>query len=130
MKRTIVIAVFCVIMACNNSPETNNKHKVSKTNTVKRETSLVKKRIIDKTDVNDNLVGIWTKSPNENATFKIDKTTFYYPEHDASYKYKLKKDSVKVFYDDFEGSYAVKFKGKDTLILNGEDGESVFYRMK
>jgi len=78
-----------------------------------------------------NLEGMWIAKDEENVSFVVDKKTFFYPEHAASYKYELVGDSVKIHYDGFNSTFGVKFKGNDTLFLNNHDfGESVFYRMK
>ncbi len=38
-------------------------------------------------------------------------------------------DSLKIKYDDYEGSFLIKMKGKDTLILSGDE-EQVYHRIK
>jgi hypothetical protein len=66
----------------------------------------------------------------KNATFEITKGTFYYPEHSSSYQYKVVGDSIKVKYDDYEGTFAFKFNGNNKLTLTGDDGKNVYSRIK
>jgi hypothetical protein len=86
----------------------------------------------DKTIGNDvkGLKGIWAPKGDENATFYIKKSVIYYPDHFKSYKYQIIGDSIKIYYENFNQSFNYKFKGTDTLILSGEEGETDYYRFK
>lgn len=78
------------------------------------------------------LPGVWIVKGSEtgNANFLLTDSTIYYPETDGKYAYKLIKDTLEVKYDDYTQHLAFKFKGNDTLILTGEDGPNMFYRVK
>ena len=78
----------------------------------------------------EKLIGIWADTAGGNAAFEIDKKTFYYPDNGDNYNYKIIGDSIQVHYDGFFQSYALQFKGNDTLILKGADSVSTFYRIK
>jgi hypothetical protein len=76
---------------------------------------------------NKSILGIWTDGSTENATFEINKKTIFYV--DLLKEYKLKKDSVFIFYDDYT------FKGKikistDTLYITNEGIERKYWRFK
>lgn len=51
----------------------------------------------------------------------------FYPEFSRSYNYQIIGDSMKISYDDYEELFAFKMRGKDTLVLTGDD-EQVYYR--
>jgi hypothetical protein len=130
MKKILIASILCILASCNNTPGNKQQQHPKKTESSKNKRVEIKSTAITKAGIRDSLIGIWTHGPNENASFKIDRETFYYTEDFASYKYTLIKDSVHVFYDDGAETFFVKFKGKDTLVLNGEYGETTFFRMK
>ncbi len=78
----------------------------------------------------ESLIGLWAVVGDENVTFDIRPDSLYYPEQFKSYKYQIKGDSVRIYYDDFNESFAVKFNGADKLTLTGEDGPQVYRRVK
>jgi hypothetical protein len=79
--------------------------------------------------IDENILGVWKLADGENASFEIKKGKIYYPDYGKSYKYKVASDTLKVKYDDYEGVFAIKLKGKDTLTLIGDE-EQTYYRMK
>lgn len=81
--------------------------------------------------INNSVIGIWwdVKGDNPSASFEIQKDKMYYPELFKSYKYKVVNDSLKIKYDDYEGSFLVRMKGNATLILVGDE-EQKYYRGK
>jgi hypothetical protein len=144
MKKFFLIPVLSIMLSCNNnsSDRTASQQEERKSDSIKSTTTLsvAKKDSIisqekpidkvDKNDISQKLIGTWTLKEGENATFEISKSTFYYPEHSTSYKYKIVGDSIKIKYDDFEGSFAFKFKTNDILVLTGDDGENTYHRIK
>ncbi len=68
----------------------------------------------------DKIIGIWTGGESPNATFEINKDSIYYVDHFKSYKYTLKNDSIKIFYDDYDYSAKIYFL-KDTLVMNSPE---------
>ena len=81
------------------------------------------------TAIIEKILGIWGIVGDENASFDIQKNKFFYPESSKSYKYKIVNDSLKIKYDDYEGAFLIKMKGKDTLVLIGDE-EQTYYRFK
>jgi hypothetical protein len=76
-----------------------------------------------------DVLGVWAGPADENASFVIKEGSIYYPDHFKEYKYKLEHDSIKIEYGDYEGAFAIKMNGTDTLILSGDERQ-VFYRFK
>jgi hypothetical protein len=77
----------------------------------------------------DEIMGTWAAAGEENATFVLEKNTIIYPDHNASYKYLLEKDSLKIKFDGYDGNYLIRKRGKDTLIMVGKE-EQVFFRFR
>jgi hypothetical protein len=73
--------------------------------------------------------GIWAAVGEENATFVIKDSTIFYPDHNDTYKYSLKADSIFIRFDGFVGRYLIRMHGNDTLITRGDD-KQVYYRFK
>ncbi len=71
----------------------------------------------------------YTYDTNENATFEITRDSIYYVDHNATYKYDLIGDSIKIKFDDFISTGKVNFVG-DTLIITYENGESKYWHFK
>lgn len=64
---------------------------------------------------------------NENATFRIDHDSIYYPEHFKSYKYLVKKDSILILFDGW--TYRVRYTVRnDSLILKDKDKVGILIR--
>jgi hypothetical protein len=140
MNKVYLLSLFALLIAfsCNHSNKLSNQNAASK-QTRDSVSVVVKKMGSDETlkDANSanndslkHLLGVWTLVGSDNPTFEIKKSTFYYPEHFKAYQYQIIKDSVKIYYDDFNESFAWGFKGKDTLTLKGEEGLYVYYRTK
>jgi hypothetical protein len=75
------------------------------------------------------ILGTWAMVGMENASFVIETNNIVYPESSASYRYSLVNDTLKIQYDDYVGSFAIKLKNKDTMLLSGTE-EQVYYRFK
>lgn len=93
------------------------------------------KKDIHQSDISNpvyrQLKGTWAAIGEDNATFIIDNNTFFYPDHDAFYKYACKGSFITIHYDGFNAVFGVKFKGRDTLMLSSAKyGKSSFYRFK
>jgi hypothetical protein len=86
MRKLVFITILSITFSYNNSSsnERTVAEQVVKADSVKRIDTVVK----DDNDLSKKLIGAWALSGSENATFEITKTTFYYPEHLSSYKYK------------------------------------------
>jgi len=83
-----------------------------------------------KVDNSTLLLGVWGASGEGNASFYIRKDSIYYEDDNRYYKYAIKVDSIKIFYDEAAESFCYKFSGDDTLTLTGQDGPFKFYRRK
>ena len=81
------------------------------------------------TALKSKIEGIWAYIGEENATFVIEDSTIFYPDHGATYKYFLAGDSLKIKFDDYDGNYLVKMRGPDTLVTTGDE-EHVYFRFK
>jgi hypothetical protein len=143
MRKLIFIPVLSIVISCGGSSSNDRTatRQSVKTDSVKSLITLAKanhntvsrqKKSVVKNgiDVLKKLIGVWALSGDKNTTFEITKSAFYYPEHSSSYKYQVVQDSIKVKYDDYEGTFAFKFNGNDILTLTGDDGENVYRRMK
>ncbi|MBS1664785.1 MAG: hypothetical protein JST68_27310 [Bacteroidetes bacterium] len=75
------------------------------------------------------MLGTWAAIGEPNATFVITKDSIFYPDHNKTYKYVLSHDSMHIQFDDYDGDYLVKMRGKDTLVLM-EGEPNVYYRFK
>ena len=136
MRIQIVLSLAIVLSACNNadksklaSESTAVVHHKDSTKKIKNDTT-IKVNVDSQIDSSSKILGIWLLKGESNPTFEIRKSTIYYPEHFKSYKYKVAGDSLKIFYDDFNETFAFKLKGNDTLTLTGEDGVTEYYKVK
>jgi hypothetical protein len=86
-------------------------------------------KAVGKDNTGNRILGIWAAVGDENASFIIEKNKITYPDQNASFKYFLLKDSIKIKFDGFDGNYLVKTRGADTLVLAGDE-EQVFCRFK
>lgn len=77
----------------------------------------------------EHLPGNWALLGDDNTSFVIEKKKITYPSTFKSYPYAVKGDSVKIRYDDYEGSFRVTMRGRDTLVLTGDEAQ-VYYRVK
>lgn len=130
MRFATLIPVLFFLAACNGNPE--KEYSPGDSTTVKPTPASADKPTQPSREAKEStqLLGIWGKSEDENASFQILKDSIYYPEHDAYYHYKITGDSIRIKYDDYEGSFNFRFKGNDTLILNGMYGEQTYIRRK
>lgn len=130
MKRTRFIPLVCAIISCNPNPGNNStKQKTQEKNVfakisskIKRDSAIIKSP--------SQLIGIWADTVGGNAIIQIDKATFFYPDNQEHYSYKIIGDSIRVHYDGYFQSFAWMFKGNDVLVLTGADGVTPFYRAK
>lgn len=74
------------------------------------------------------LLGVWGPSKSENASFRIEKDSIYYPEHFKSYKYTISKDSIFIEYDGWTYKGIFYFKN-DSLVLKSQDKIHKFVRI-
>jgi len=141
MKKLFFILVLFSLFSCNNNSskrisnlkEESDSVRAKTISVAKKDSAIGKEKLKEKVDDNDlskKLIGTWTLKEGENPTFEISKNTFYYPEHSASYKYKILGDSIRIKYDGFEEGFSFKFKTNDILILTGDDGENIYHRVK
>jgi hypothetical protein len=84
------------------------------------------------------ILGKWTLMAYKGHTFVVSADSIYYPAR-KDYKdrrlirsaYKLFGDSIKTTLGNLESNvFALSFKGNDSLILNGIDGEYIYTRIK
>ena len=76
-----------------------------------------------------DLLGVWAGTGDQNASFEIQESTISYPDGSKEYKYTLEHDSIKIKYGNYEGAFAVKMNGTDTLIFDGHERQ-VLHRFK
>ena len=137
MKKILVISVCAFILSCNDSSTGKSEASKDSLNTIKSvlDTSInnvMKDSLPNQKPGNElanKILGTWALTGMENASFVIEKKKISYTETFTSYKYSLEGDSIKIKYDDYTGSYLVKLKGADTLILTGDE-EQVYYRIR
>jgi len=140
--KNIVLAlglVTSLIVSCNDQSNSVSTQPTSDTSSTQKQVAVadtngkVIKDTMQKQQANGELAGklfgTWAQVGMENAAFVIEKKKITYPETFKSYKYSLLSDSIKIKYDDYTGSYAVKMRGADTLVLTGDE-ETVYYRVK
>ncbi|MBL0325358.1 MAG: hypothetical protein IPP61_09280 [Cytophagaceae bacterium] len=92
-----------------------------------------KKTSIKIDSVSDEIIGLWWDANEKNApiaSFEINKNTILYPDHEehAEYKYKIKKDSFFIFYEDYISSSKILKIRKDSLELNTNGQISLFVK--
>lgn len=78
---------------------------------------------------NNSILGIWTDGSTENATFEINKKTIFYVDILKEYKYKLKKDSLFIFFDNYTSKGKLRVS-KDTLYISNEGIERKYWKFK
>lgn len=73
------------------------------------------------------LIGAWGTSFNENATFRIQQDSIYYPDLFKSFKYITDKDSLFLLYDGkaIKGTYSIS---NDSLFLNHNGKVAILVR--
>lgn len=132
MTKLLFIPALSLACSCNQDVNAHkaHQHKYNKSasflaNASSAHSSLNTKRINQK-----KLIGVWALTRGADAVFEISKNSIYYPAHEASYPYTIAGDSVKIKYDDFDASFAVKFVSDDVLTLTGDDGKNIYYRIK
>jgi hypothetical protein len=76
------------------------------------------------------IMGTWTDGKTANPSFEIRPDSIYYPADSGIYKYSLKKDSIRIYYDD--NTFRAKIHlNKDTLTMNSPDvGIMKYWRFK
>ncbi|MBS1600422.1 MAG: hypothetical protein JST75_19490 [Bacteroidetes bacterium] len=111
MKRIIILFGFSILMITESFAQTSSEKGNNKT--------------ISK----DQILGTWAAEGQQNATFVIQKNKIFYPDQNASYKYDLSNDHIKIKYDGFDGEYIVIKQSADTLVFLGNE-KQVYYRFK
>ena len=130
MKKLLVLPFLFVVLSCNNSPKKIENQAESAVAIGAKPDAIAVKELSAKEELSGSWANVDTAISNGNVIFRIDKTTFFYPEHSLSYKYKIiSADSLTIAYDDFEGRFSYSFKGPDTLMLSGEDGPGYYKRI-
>lgn len=141
MKRIIVIAlIFFILQSCgeqaSNTQTIKDSINTRNVDTIKQNINS-EQQLVSKSDtispqtglISEKILGIWGLVGDENSNFDIQKNKITYTELFKSYKYKIVNDSLKIKYDDYEGAFLITMKGKDTLILSGDE-EQVYHRIK
>ena len=139
-KIILVISFYAFILSCTDTNGTKQQSEISSdsvstvtkisltdTNVAGKKTSIQTRE--PSNDLATRILGTWALIGGENASFVIEKKAINYPETFTSYKYSLINDSIKIRYDDYIGSYLLRMKGPDTLILSGDE-EQVYCRFK
>ena len=138
MKKILfVMSVYVSLQSCVNNNEkqvvkTGDDSVIVATHSLKNDSSVLTEKVKSQelnSNISSKILGAWALVGSENATFVIEKQKIVYPETFTSYKYYLSKDSIKIKYDDYIGSYLIKIKGSDTLILSGDE-EQVYFRFQ
>ena len=119
---------MCIVFLACTGGENHEKGVSAGTSIMAVKSDTARKKVMDNR-VGDKILGIWAYAGDENATFVIAKGKITYPDQNASYKYILTGDSLRIKFPGYEGNYLVKTRGADTLVLKGED-EQVYYRFK
>jgi hypothetical protein len=136
MKKNIVflllfvfIFVFCKITKNESKYETLNdssstSHIYSAASS-KEDTNRLNNKI--NIDINQ-LLGIWYYPEDINATFKIVKDSMFYVDANEWYQYKLKGETLIIYYDyNYTDTSLCEIKN-DKLILKGKFGIDTFER--
>jgi hypothetical protein len=103
--------------------------------TSKNESDLQKpsniKEIIDTVFVTSSkqIMGTWEDLGKETLTVDITKNTISYREHRELHKFKLKADSIYIYYFDFILS-GKPYLIKNTFIISSSSGENKYIRLK
>lgn len=79
--------------------------------------------------IQKKIIGAWTYETTGNATFQISEASIFYVEHLVSYKYALKKDCIKIFFDDHILSGKINFKG-DTMFIATKTDRQKYWPFK
>ena len=125
MKRNLVLFIGLVLFSFGCASKTKKDVVNSVINT-----ALTINPVKPSTFQKDQLIGIWISPQSDNPTLEIGKDSIYYINHDKSYKYVVKEDSIKIYYEDFIYSAKTYFY-KDTLVMNSpEDGIAKFSKVK
>jgi hypothetical protein len=133
MKKLLFIPLLLIMLSCNSNSTDSKQNKrdaTAKNDPAKNIDGIKNKQTVNTTsssgDVSKDIIGIWAINGEENPIFEINKDSIYYPEHFVSYKYKITGDSIRIKYDWGEPSFAFKLKSKDTLIIKGIGGDTVY----
>jgi len=132
MKNLIVISIAIALLSCHNGRNNANAKivKVDKNSSSSKSAILQSKLIKNfSNNIAEGLLGVWILKGTSNPAFIIKKNSIYYPEHFKIYKYRISNDSIQIAYEGYNASFAYKFIGTDTLILNSYDyGKTIYYR--
>ena len=107
MKQILISAIFLFF-----------QHKVNSQTLEKRNEPLKKK-----------ILGAWTYETKGNATFQISEKNIFYVEHLVSYKYVLKKDCIKIFFDGYQLNGKIQFIN-DTMFITTKNDRQKYWRFK
>jgi len=132
MKTLFIVVGIVILSACNQAKTAKNVQQIPKLPQISNVESTKKDTIttVSKDHHPDSLLGLWAAVGENNATFKIKKSSIFYVDNNQTFKYAVNNDSIKIFYEDGPENFQFKLAGADTLILTGLDGPSKFYRFK
>jgi hypothetical protein len=126
-KFFLLFILSLIITSCSNYgksiEEANKTNKLDEINN----SSLEEK--INKSDniVDSRLLGIWKIPGEENSVFEIIKDSIYYTDFGKTFFYKLKNDSIVIYYDGFIDS-SIYDVYDDILIFKGAKKIDTFER--
>lgn len=136
MRRFLLLPFFAVVISCT-SPGTKGVSQLSDTANSNPTKKIVKdnklalnKKNSDNLKPINKLIGSWISDATGNVTFEIRENTFYYPQHDKSYKYELFGDSIKIKYDGFDEAFSLKLDSANVLELSGNGANHTYRRVK
>jgi hypothetical protein len=138
MRNSIIVKcfIFFIFMSCNTVGSKPDNF-VDSPNNLKKSDTIIRSGFEKDSSVkapvenilNKQILGIWAFVGDVNATFIIAKDTISYPDQNKSFKYLLTHDSLYIKFDGYDGSYLIKMKNIDTMILTGDEVQ-IYYRYK
>lgn len=129
MKKYLLIASTVLLFACQSQTKPQGNGTDTILEPVNKEVPSTKTESAN-INLKSKILGAWTNGVGPNATFLIEKDSVLFEEGLEWYKYNLKSDSMKIFFEDYQSSYKLSFI-KDTLVMTSpEDGTSKFWKFK
>jgi len=134
MRKISLIIIAVILASCSNTPKEEKSNK----DTVQAKPAASSAKLTPISNAVDTansisakkLMGIWMSNDSSEPTFQIKKSTIHYYRDAKTFAYKVLGDSLSIEYEDGPMKFSYKFKGSDTLIMNGMFGESILYRVK
>lgn len=75
------------------------------------------------------IIGMWKDLGKEPLTVMITKNTITYMEHDESHNFRIKSDSIYIYYNDLT-LFGKPYLIKDTFVIAMANGEDKYVRLK